>query len=640
MPSSGEPSSSLQTAFLQIVRDIVEILDYTGAMLATYEPDHSLPVRAFYVNPSVISETQIREWETTVSQLMQRSVSIMEPDPTFARVYVNSNEHQSNLSVKAALSRGPVVADNLYSLFGPILPASTEAIVNRLIQPFTGVKQIVAIPFFIENNGQGPEIVGNLFAGKGDFITEQDIRILSAFGRQAAAAVELERHRQRVLDVARQLTIQMQAHIHKEEELFHQIVAGVVDGLGYTAAMVATYEGDGALPLRATYISPQVVSQEQIGRWEERISQLIGRTVSVLNPDPAFARVFVYEAKYQNNLSVQAVQRGGPVFSDQLFSLFTPVLPMIARPIINHVVQPALDIKQVVAVPFYLEVTDGQWEMIGNLFAATSHAGGFSSEEVELLQAFGRQAAASINNARLYRRAREQQEVATVFGKMAFSAAAAVHELRNRMGTARMHLHLVQKFPELTPAQQEELLRVNQELGLQLADTLHLLDRLHEPWQPADETPTAVISCVQDALEKVKGQLLAHQIKLRQEFSEGMPPIHTVPVMLTEAFKIMLDNSIDAIVEGGKPGSLRVQGYPDGTFIHIVIQDNGTGIKPENVPHIFAMKWSTKTKGMGFGLFWAKDYLEGLSGRIEVHSQWGIGTTMHILLPTTTTSSQ
>ncbi len=229
MPSPGESGSSLQTAFLQIVRDIVEILDYTGAMIATYEPDHSLPVRAFYVNPMIVSEAQLREWEMTVSRLIQRSVSIMEPDPSFARVYVNADEHQSNLSVKAALSRGPVVADNLYALFGPILPPVTESVVNRLIQPFTGVKQIVAIPFFIESNGHGPEIVGNLFAGKGDVITAQDIRILSAFGRQAAAAVELERHRQRVLDVARQLTIQMQAHIHKEEELFHQIVAGIVD---------------------------------------------------------------------------------------------------------------------------------------------------------------------------------------------------------------------------------------------------------------------------------------------------------------------------------------------------------------------------------------------------------------------------
>ncbi|MBK9054388.1 MAG: hypothetical protein IPL78_26820, partial [Chloroflexi bacterium] len=96
MPSPGdEPSSSLQTAFRQIVRDIVEILDYTGAMIATYEPDHSCrcgrlcqPGGGFYgPNPGM---------ELVVSQLMQRSVSIMEPDPDFARVLVNANEHRAN----------------------------------------------------------------------------------------------------------------------------------------------------------------------------------------------------------------------------------------------------------------------------------------------------------------------------------------------------------------------------------------------------------------------------------------------------------------------------------------------------------------------------------------------------------------
>lgn len=631
--SANGSGSSLSTAFHQIVHDIVEILDYTGAMIATYEPDQSLPMRAFYVNPQVVSENQIREWETTISELMQKPVSIMEPDPTFARVNVNEREHQANLSVKAVRNREPVVADNLYALFGPVLPPITETLVNRLIQPFVGLKQIVAVPFFIDTPGKEPEIVGNLFAGKRDTITPQDIRILSAFGRQAAAAIDLERHRQRVLDVARQLTIQMQAHIQQEEEVLRQIVMGVVSGLGYAAAMVSTYETDSSLVLRSVYISPDIASREQIKAWEERVSQLTGHHTSILEPDPSFARVNLHEERFQHNLSVQAVRAGHPVTSDQLFTLFTPVLPMITRPVVNHIIQPALGIQQVVAVPFYLEMGAGQWEIIGNLFAATQRTGGFAPEEIELLQAFGRQAAASINNARLYRRAREQQEVAAVFGKMAFSAAAAVHDLRNRIGSARMYLYLMQQFPTLPPAQQDEVLRLNQDLQAQLGDTLHLLDRLHEPWRPVDDTPTQVTTCLQEAIHKISSQVSTHGARLQQDLPQRLPPLFTVPAMLTEAFKIMLDNSLDAIVESGRSGLLQVQAFLDGLYIHVVIQDNGTGIHPHHLPHIFAMKWSTKAKGMGFGLFWAKDYIEGLGGHIEVQSQVGEGTAFHIFLP-------
>jgi signal transduction histidine kinase len=35
---------------------------------------------------------------------------------------------------------------------------------------------------------------------------------------------------------------------------------------------------------------------------------------------------------------------------------------------------------------------------------------------------------------------------------------------------------------------------------------------------------------------------------------------------------------------------------------------------------------------MGFGLFWLKDYVEGLNGRVEVDSEFGKGTTFRVLL--------
>jgi sensor histidine kinase regulating citrate/malate metabolism len=67
--------------------------------------------------------------------------------------------------------------------------------------------------------------------------------------------------------------------------------------------------------------------------------------------------------------------------------------------------------------------------------------------------------------------------------------------------------------------------------------------------------------------------------------------------------------------------------------IHVWIQDNGTGIRPESVGKIFDIGWTTKKGGMGFGLFWTKDYIEGLGGRINVETVWQEGTVFHICLP-------
>ena len=53
------------------------------------------------------------------------------------------------------------------------------------------------------------------------------------------------------------------------------------------------------------------------------------------------------------------------------------------------------------------------------------------------------------------------------------------------------------------------------------------------------------------------------------------------------------------------------------------------------------MAMTTKEgKGMGFGLFWTKDYVEGLGGEILVNSTVGEGTTFTILLPVMDTPAQ
>jgi signal transduction histidine kinase len=49
---------------------------------------------------------------------------------------------------------------------------------------------------------------------------------------------------------------------------------------------------------------------------------------------------------------------------------------------------------------------------------------------------------------------------------------------------------------------------------------------------------------------------------------------------------------------------------------------------------IFEMRWTTKSTGLGFGLFWAKDYIEGLGGRVEIESVWQEGTTARVFIPT------
>jgi signal transduction histidine kinase len=635
--------ADLQSTLNGIVVDVVETLGYVGAIVATYEPGDALPVRAFYADPAVASLDQILAWEAMVARISpDRPVSLS--DPEIARVYVHRAEFQGNLGAQASRSRMPVRSGDLFSLFTPITPESARPIIKG-IQDALGVKEVIAIPFFLEtmvDQQVTRELVGNLFALGRTSISRHDERVLAAFGRQAAAAILSERRRLQI-QVAQSLTFDIQTSMRDEAYILQHIVEGVVADLGYVGAIVATHEPDGALPVRALYVNPTIASMEQVAQWEVQIGQLTpGRPVSLSNPE--IARVYLDQDQYEANLGVKASRSGKPQRSPELFSLFTPITPESARPLIAGI-QEALGVQEVIAVPFFLDSVDGQGqhvrELVGNLFALTASQH-FSSGEIELLQAFGRQAAAGLRNARLYREVEEQRQIAEdrrqaseIFGKMAFSAAASVHALKNQIGVVRASLQVLSLIESLPEEQRHALLGQLGELSKPIFSNLDqvadILDNLHEPWRLSRDAPTDVSECVLYALRKV---IPHHDHSVHMNLVRDLPAISTSPDMLREAFRVIIKNAVEAIGEKGDDGDIWLTSrLRDDSTIEVMFRDNGIGIKPEHLSRIFEMRWTTKHTGLGFGLFWAKDYIEGLGGRIEVESAWQVGTTFWVIIP-------
>jgi signal transduction histidine kinase len=113
--------------------------------------------------------------------------------------------------------------------------------------------------------------------------------------------------------------------------------------------------------------------------------------------------------------------------------------------------------------------------------------------------------------------------------------------------------------------------------------------------------------------------------------------------MLTEAFRVLMTNAVQAIREKGRGekvqgGELRVESClekgDNNSVVEVLVCDTGVGIKPQDLRNIFDIKWSTNGgKEAGFGLFWTKDYIEGLGGSVEVESVWQKGTTFRVRLP-------
>jgi two-component system NtrC family sensor kinase len=65
----------------------------------------------------------------------------------------------------------------------------------------------------------------------------------------------------------------------------------------------------------------------------------------------------------------------------------------------------------------------------------------------------------------------------------------------------------------------------------------------------------------------------------------------------------------------------------------IAIADDGTGIAPEHLPHLFEPFYTTKPQGTGLGLAISAHIITQHGGGITVESEPGIGTTFRIVLP-------
>ena len=95
-------------------------------------------------------------------------------------------------------------------------------------------------------------------------------------------------------------------------------------------------------------------------------------------------------------------------------------------------------------------------------------------------------------------------------------------------------------------------------------------------------------------------------------------------------FSILIANALDALSEGGK---ITVYNETADDFCKIYISDTGSGISPDDMPHIFNPFFSTKPDGAGIDLATAKRVMDSHGGRIEVTSNEEKGTTFTLFFP-------
>jgi C4-dicarboxylate-specific signal transduction histidine kinase len=146
--------------------------------------------------------------------------------------------------------------------------------------------------------------------------------------------------------------------------------------------------------------------------------------------------------------------------------------------------------------------------------------------------------------------------------------------------------------------------------------------------------PIDINKLIFTVLAIVRHELQKHGVELRTELDESVPALQGDRVQLQQLVLNLVMNAIEAM-QTGAPRILSIRSCvskPD--FVHVAVEDTGTGIDPFNHDHIFDPMFTTKERGMGIGLSICHSIIESHSGRIWVTRGIDKGSIFQFELPT------
>ncbi len=226
---------------------------------------------------------------------------------------------------------------------------------------------------------------------------------------------------------------------------------------------------------------------------------------------------------------------------------------------------------------------------------------------------------------RLHRTQMSKAEHLATLGEL---AAGLAHEIRNPLAGIAGAIEIIRRdLPETNPHRQV-LLEVRREvvrIERTVSDLLAYARPKEQRSKRADLNRTAT-----QAVELARQQVLSRPIQVEFEPAPELPLIEHDPMQIEQVLLNLLLNAIQATPE---KGAVRVRiGRENGSAL-ISVKDEGQGIRPDHLTHIFRPFFTTKKNGTGLGLSLSRRIVEAHGGRIEVQSDLGHGTEFRVWLP-------
>ena len=201
--------------------------------------------------------------------------------------------------------------------------------------------------------------------------------------------------------------------------------------------------------------------------------------------------------------------------------------------------------------------------------------------------------------------------------------------LASAMGLAKLAEEI--GFDELGGALEELVAIASEGIGR----TQRLVGDLRDFAAPGEAAQTAVDlrRGLESTAQLVGFSLRQARIELRFELAPDLPTVEGDPRALNQVFLNLLRNAAEALE--GQGGTIWVCARGEGDGVRLEVRDDGPGIPPEEMAHIFEPFHTTKPAGAGtgLGLSISQRIVSDHGGSLEAHSTPGAGASFVIRLP-------
>lgn len=284
---------------------------------------------------------------------------------------------------------------------------------------------------------------------------------------------------------------------------------------------------------------------------------------------------------------------------------------------------------------------------LGVLTVDSFHPGGYTEQDVQVMQVFANQAALAIQNARLFEEIRDAKELAETISaelrtlnttKDKFFSILA-HDLRGPLGSLRtLTDFLVEHIESYSKEKLIQILITQRDAVKNLTALLENLltwSRIQRGTLPYQPETLRLDMIVMRTIELLAPHAQHKQITVTTTIHENMEAYADLQ-MINTVVRNLLSNALKFTETGGQ---VTISAIPTPHHIEVVITDTGIGIPPKQLSELFRIdtkyqrKGTQNEDGTGLGLVLCKEFVERNGGTIQAESTVGSGTTFRFTLP-------